>query len=90
MATLTELAAKTLQTPQEQAKFPTTHYKPDPVELMLACEFRGKQSMKLVTRPKPTVTDPADCVIRVTTTTVCGYVTNLRISHVTINNLKIF
>jgi len=72
MATLTNIAAKTMQSPQEQMKFPTSHYKPDPSHQMLAAEFHGSKDIKLVTRPKPMITDPGDVVLRMTTNTICG------------------
>lgn len=72
MATVTGITAKTMQTPAEQAKFPTTHYKPDPEKNMIALEWHGNKDMRLVSRPKPMITDPGDCIIRVTTNTVCG------------------
>jgi len=63
--------------PEEQLKAqgikaPTTKYKPDPVLTMKALEWRGKNNMKLVDRPRPLITDPGDVVIRTTCATVCG------------------
>jgi len=39
---------------------------------MKALEWEGKDDVKVVTRPRPLITEPTDCVVRVTTTTICG------------------
>jgi len=44
----------------------------DPFNTHRAVEFHGAENLKLVTRPKPIVTDPKDCIVRVTSTTICG------------------
>jgi threonine dehydrogenase-like Zn-dependent dehydrogenase len=38
----------------------------------LVCEYNGPEDLRLVARPKPIITDPKDCIVRVTSTTVCG------------------
>jgi len=75
-ATITSKLATQLKseypTGHEGIKFPTTNYKPDPVNKMCAIEFHGNKDMRTVIRPRPMITDPTDAVIRVTTSTVCG------------------
>lgn len=39
---------------------------------MLACQWFGKEDMRVMPVPKPLVTQPTDCVVRVTTATICG------------------
>ncbi|KAG0623445.1 hypothetical protein M758_3G175400 [Ceratodon purpureus] len=46
--------------------------KQDPERKMRAVEFHGKKDMKVLERPMPLVTDPADVVLKVTTTCICG------------------
>jgi threonine dehydrogenase-like Zn-dependent dehydrogenase len=41
-------------------------------ETMLACEWHGAEDMRVVPRGKPLITDPKDCIIKVTSTTICG------------------
>jgi len=53
--------------------FPTTKAKTDPVLTHRAVEFHGNKTVKVnPARPKPMVTDPDDCVVRITSTTICG------------------
>jgi len=52
--------------------FPTIESKKDPYKTMKAVEWYGTGNVKVVDRPRPLVTDPKDCVIRVTSTTICG------------------
>jgi len=53
-------------------KCPSTTYKPHPTLQMTAIEWHGNKDMRVVTRPRPTITDPEDVIMRVTTNTVCG------------------
>jgi threonine dehydrogenase-like Zn-dependent dehydrogenase len=47
---------------------PKTH----PTQKMVAIEWHGDQDMRVVERPKVMITEPKDCVVRITTTTICG------------------
>ena len=49
-----------------------TKYKEDLNKTMKATEWHGTQDVRIVQRPAPAVTDPADAVIRITSATVCG------------------
>jgi len=50
----------------------TTHYKEQAGVTMLASEWHGKEDIRVVSRPAPDVTDPADAVIKVTNAAICG------------------
>jgi len=50
----------------------STKYKEHPSLVMKAAEWHGKESIKVVSRPAPTITDDEDCIVRITSTTVCG------------------
>jgi len=53
--------------------FPSFKAKTDPLLTHNALELHGNKTVKLnPNRPKPVVTDPDDCVVRVTNTTICG------------------
>lgn len=39
---------------------------------MLACQWHGKEDIRVMEVPKPLVTQPTDCVVRVTTASICG------------------
>jgi len=53
--------------------FPSVKAATDPVLTHIAVELHGNKDVRVnEARPKPLVTDAADCVIRVTTTTICG------------------
>jgi threonine dehydrogenase-like Zn-dependent dehydrogenase len=39
---------------------------------MKALEWTGPASVRLAVRARPTITDPADAIIQITTTTICG------------------
>jgi len=67
--------AATLDRPlkyDEVLKFPKIHPRPDPVHKMQALEWHGNKDVRVVTRPRPMITDPDDAIIHITTTTVCG------------------
>jgi threonine dehydrogenase-like Zn-dependent dehydrogenase len=69
------MATSTLETSAttKKIKCPTVHYKPDPVEKMVALEWHGNKDVRVNTqRPKPMITDPQDVIVRITTSTVCG------------------
>lgn len=53
-------------------KFPEVHYKKDPTRTMKALEWQGKESVLVVDRPRPMITESTDAIIRVTSTTICG------------------
>ena len=46
--------------------------KPDPSKTMLATAWYGTEDVRVVRVPAPDITDPADCVVRVTSCTICG------------------
>ncbi|XP_024400198.1 uncharacterized protein [Physcomitrium patens] len=46
--------------------------KKDESQPMRVVEFHGKMDMKVKIRPKPLITNPADVILRVTTTAICG------------------
>jgi len=50
----------------------STRYKEDPTLNMQAAEWHGSKDIRVVTRPAPDITDPADAIIKVTSLTVCG------------------
>jgi len=61
-----------LEPTQLKYPFPSTLSAKDPNKLHKALEFHGKEDVRVVDRPRPTITDPKDCVVRMTSTTVCG------------------
>jgi len=42
------------------------------VKKMTVLEWAGTDLMKVVERPRPTITEPGDAIVRITTATVCG------------------
>jgi len=50
----------------------STKYKEDSIIKMQATEWHGTESVKLAERPAPTITDDNDCIVRITSTTICG------------------
>jgi len=46
---------------------------------MMALVYRGPNQLALEERPRPTVEQPTDAIVRITTTTICG--TDLHIRH---------
>jgi len=50
----------------------SSKYIEDPSRTMLAAEWHGTESIKVVSRPAPDITDPCDVIVRVTSATVCG------------------
>jgi len=74
-ATRTTSQAATLDRPlnyEEVLKFPKVKPLPDPVHKMQALEWHGNKDVRVVTRPRPMITDPDDAIIHITSTTVCG------------------
>jgi threonine dehydrogenase-like Zn-dependent dehydrogenase len=57
---------------QEPIKFPATTSHKDKSTMMTAVEWHGKGDVRVVQRPKPMITEPKDCIVRVTSTTICG------------------
>jgi len=51
---------------------PTVKSFTDPTLTHTAVEFHGNRDVRVNIRPKPMVTDPNDCVVKITTTTICG------------------
>ena len=47
-------------------------YKEDLTRTMRCCQWRGKESMQVVTSPAPAITEPGDAIVKVTTTLICG------------------
>jgi len=71
------MATSTIPTGKETTTFakipcPTIQSKKDPTRMMKAVEWHGNAVIKVVDRPRPMITDPKDCVLRVTSTTICG------------------
>jgi len=52
-----------------------------------ALEFHGAQDVRVLYHPKPIITHEKDCVVRITTTTVCG--SDLHLYHRLIPELKL-
>jgi threonine dehydrogenase-like Zn-dependent dehydrogenase len=50
----------------------STKFKEHSTLKMRAAEWHGKENIKIVERPAPTITDDRDCIVRITSTTVCG------------------
>jgi len=50
----------------------STKYKEDPNLKMKAAEWHGKEDIRLTERLAPTITDDNDCIVRITSTTICG------------------
>jgi threonine dehydrogenase-like Zn-dependent dehydrogenase len=67
-----QLNGLALDRSQLKYPFPSTQAAKDPNRTHKALEFHGKQDVRVVDRPKPLITDPKDCIVRVTSTTVCG------------------
>ncbi|KAK9840659.1 hypothetical protein WJX81_007805 [Elliptochloris bilobata] len=59
---------------QERETLPgvTIHGLHDAKRLMKAAEYRGKQSIKVIDRPMPLVTDAEDAILKVSSTCICG------------------
>jgi hypothetical protein len=49
-----------------------TVYLGDPKQNMKALQWLGKENLQVKEVPKPLVTDPHDCVVRITTVAICG------------------
>ena len=49
-----------------------TKYKEDLNKTMKGTEWHGTEDIRVVERPAPAVSDPADAVIRITSATICG------------------
>jgi threonine dehydrogenase-like Zn-dependent dehydrogenase len=56
----------------QDINFPIIHPNTDPNKSMRAAEWMGKDTIQVVNRQKPLVTEPADAVIRITSATLCG------------------
>jgi threonine dehydrogenase-like Zn-dependent dehydrogenase len=50
----------------------STKYIEDPFNKMKSAEWHGTESIKLVERPAPAITDDCDAIVRITSTTICG------------------
>jgi len=84
MATSLEATLETSKIPKLQVK--EIHYKPDPEKKMLAVEWRGNREMKVVERPRPTITEPRDVIVRTTASTICG--SDLHLYHAEFQGLE--
>jgi threonine dehydrogenase-like Zn-dependent dehydrogenase len=51
---------------------PTVAPKTHPDQTMKALQWTGKRTMKVKDMPRPTITDPTDVVLRVTSSAICG------------------
>ena len=49
-----------------------TKYKEDLSKTMKATEWHGAEDVRVVERPAPAVTEPADAIVRITSATICG------------------
>jgi len=72
MAKLHQTFEQTAQPTTDTPLTVTAKYLEDKSRTMLATEWHGTESIKVVERPAPDITDPSDAVIRVTSCTVCG------------------
>jgi len=52
--------------------YPINTSKKHPSLTYKAIEWQGNQSVRVVERPKPMITEPADALVRITSTTICG------------------
>jgi threonine dehydrogenase-like Zn-dependent dehydrogenase len=57
---------------QQQVPQCTIQYKENPGRPMKAVEWHGKRNMKVTERPSPAITDPADAILKVSSTCICG------------------
>ncbi|KIW11003.1 hypothetical protein PV08_10302 [Exophiala spinifera] len=64
----------------------TNQYKTRPNETMLALRWYGDRDVRVEEVPAPTITEPADAVVKVTGTTVCG--SDLHLYHKEIMQLQ--
>jgi len=53
-------------------RYPTTQYKGDPSQKMIAAQWFGAEDVRPMHVPKPMITDPTDAIVRITSTTICG------------------
>jgi len=58
--------------PSERSLTVSSKYVEDPSRTMMAAEWHGTETIKVVQRPAPDITDPCDVIVRVTSMTVCG------------------
>jgi len=71
MAT-TFTTGKEQQSSTTTLKCPTIQPKRDNNFNMKVVEWQGARNLKIAERPKPMITDPTDCIVRITSTTICG------------------
>jgi len=64
----------------------TNEYTARPDETMLALRWYGDKDVRVEEVPAPTITEPADVIVRVTGTTVCG--SDLHLYHKEIMQLQ--
>lgn len=64
----------------------TSDYKARPDETMLALRWNGDKDVRVEEVPVPTITEPADVIVKVTGTTVCG--SDLHLYHKEILQLQ--
>jgi len=53
-------------------QFPIVEPKRDPMKTMKAVEWHGNQSVKVLSKLRPMITEIGDAIIRITSTTICG------------------
>ncbi|KAI7967959.1 hypothetical protein EIK77_000700 [Talaromyces pinophilus] len=58
------------QTPRRPISTP--QYKPHPTETMKAALWMGPRQIEVAEVAKPSITEPADAIVRITHTTICG------------------
>src|SRR4051812_26782408 len=74
--TTTKMSSTMIKTTEnligKDIKFPATTAAKDLHKTMTSMEWHGKENVKVVTRPRPIITDPKDVIVKVTSTTICG------------------
>lgn len=71
---------------REPGPFPTVECKKHPDLKMKALVWHGKKDVRVEEVPKPMITDPDDCILRVTASTVCG--SDLHLYHKEFDRLE--
>jgi len=86
MATTSTSIGKEQQPSFGKINFPTIESKKDPNLTMKAVEWQGNKVVQVVDRPRPMITDPTDCIVRVTSSTICG--SDLHLYHHEIKGMQ--
>jgi len=68
-----EILQQTVIPQTESVKISTTpKYKEHPALKMKSAEWYGREDIRVKERAAPTITDPSDVIVKITSTTVCG------------------